>query len=154
MEKQIRIGIITSKGGHLFQLIQLKRLFQKYSRFWVADQGLDTSHFLNKERVYAGFFPVSRNLANLIRNFFLAIKIFQVERPDVLISAGAGIAVPFFVVGKLFFKTKLIFVEPYDFVRYPSLTGKIIYGHVDLFLVQHEIQKKWYPKAKNWGSLL
>lgn len=149
-----KIGLITSKGGHLFQLIQLSKLFKKYDRFWVTFAGEDASYHLKNERKYYAFYPESRNIVNALRNFFLALKILKRERPSFLISCGAALAVPFFIVGKLFFKTKLVYVEPYDFVAYPSLTGKILYNFVDLFLVQHKQQKKWFPKAKYWGSLL
>lgn len=149
----IKLGIISSKGGHLFQLIQIKKLFGKYDRFWVTFRGQDVDYFLKNEKVYYGFYPESRNIINTIRNFVLAIKILNREKPNFLISCGAAIAVPFFILGKLF-RSKLIFIEPYDFVAYPSLTGKILYNFVDLFLVQHKLQKKWFPKAKYWGSLL
>lgn len=111
MKKQIKIGLITSKGGHLFQINQLGPFWNKYDRFWVTDQGLDTSHFLKNERVYFGFFPDSRNIINAVRNLFLAIKILIAEKPNILLSGGAGIAVPFFIIGKLFFKTKLVLLS-------------------------------------------
>lgn len=154
MRKVIKIGLITSRGGHLFQMRQIKPFLRNYNHFWVTDKGPDTEYYLENEMVYFGFFPESRNIINAIKNLFLAFKVFKIERPDIIISSGAGIAVPFFIIGKLFYKTKLIYIEPYDFVGYPSLTGKIVYNFVDLFLVQHSIQKKWYPKAKHWGSLL
>lgn len=154
MVKKLTIGIITSKGGHLFQISQLRSFWKKYDRFWVTNQGLDTDYFLKNEKIYYGFFPDSRNIINAVRNLFLAIKILKAEKPGILLSGGAGIAVPFFIIGKLFFKTRLIFIEPYDFTQYPSLTGRIVYNFVDLFLIQHDFQKKWYPKAKYWGSLL
>lgn len=154
MKKQIKLGLISSKGGHIYQLVQLEAFWKEYGRFWITDQGQDTSYYLKKERVYFGFFPDSRNIINGLKNIFLAIKIFKKEKPNILISTGAGVALPFFVIGKFLFKTKLIFIEPYDFVQYPSLTGRIVYSFVDLFLIQHDIQKKWYPKAKNWGCLL
>lgn len=154
MKKVVKLGIISSKGGHLLQILQLKKLFLKYNRFWITFKGVDVVYYLKKEKVYYAYYPESRNLFNAIRNLYLAIKIFYKERPTHLISSGAGIAVPFFIIGKLFFKTKLIFIEPYDFIAYPSLTGKILYNLVDLFLVQHKVQKKWFKKAKYWGSLL
>lgn len=154
METKIKIGLISSRGGHLFQLNQLGSLWKKYNSFWVVDRGLDTDYFLKNEKVYYGFFPESRNIANSIKNLFLAFKILKTEKPKILISSGAGITIPYFLIGKLFYKTRLVYIEPYDFVRYPSLTGKIIYNFVDLFLVQHHFQKKWYPKAKYWGDLL
>lgn len=154
MQDKIKLGIITSKGGHLLGLIQIQKLFKKYTRFWVTFQGKDTSYYLRNENTYYAFYPESRNILNALKNLILSFIIFSKEKPTILISCGAGIAVPFFIVGKLFYKTKLIFIEPYDFVVYPSLSGRIIYPFCDLFLVQHEIQKKWYPKAKYWGSIL
>lgn len=154
MKKLTKICLVTSKGGHLYQLIQLKPFWKRYKRFWITDRGLDTNYLLNGEHIYFGHFPDSRNIINAFRNLFLSLKILNKEKPDILISTGAGISVPFFLVGKLLFKTKLIFVEPYDFIQYPSLTGRIVYNFVDLFLIQHDFQKKWYPKAEYWGSLL
>jgi len=154
MKRQIRIGLITSRGGHLFQLNQLASFWKRYERFWVTDRGLDTDYFLKNEKVYYGFFPESRNIINSIKNLFLALKVLSAEKPEVLISSGAGIAVPYFLIGKFFYKTRLIYIEPYDFIQYPSLTGKIVYNFVDLFLIQHHFQKKWYPKAEFWGKLL
>lgn len=154
MSRQIKLGLITSKGGHLFQLDKLRSFWKKQKRFWVTDRGLDTDYFLKNEKVYYGFFPESRNIINNIKNLFLAFKILNTEKPEILISSGAGIAIPYFLIGKFFYKTKLIYIEPYDFIKYPSLTGKIIYNFVDLFLIQHDFQKKWYPKAKYWGELL
>lgn len=149
----MKIGIITSKGGHLVAIKQLSKIFRKYPHFWVTFKSEDTEEYLQNEIKYHGYFPESRNIFNAIRNTFFALKILSKEKPDVLISSGAGIAVPFFVVGKLL-KIQLIFIETYDYVKYPSLTGRILYYLVDLFLVQHKIQQKWYPKAKYWGSLL
>jgi beta-1,4-N-acetylglucosaminyltransferase len=152
--KKIKIGIITSRGGHLFQLIQINSLFKKYDRFWVSFPGKDTEYYLKKERVYIAYHPESRNVFNAIKNSFLSIKIFLEQKPTHLVSSGAGLAVPFFFIGKILFRTKLIFIEPFDFVSYPSLTGRILYNFANLFLVQHKIQKKWFKKAKYWGSLL
>jgi len=148
-----KIGIITSKGGHLIQINQLFPIFKQYSHFWVTFKGKDSEEYLKKEKKYYAYFPESRNIVNAIKNMFLAVKILLQEKPTVLISSGAGIAVPFFCIGKLL-KINLVFIETFDYVKYPSLTGKILYNVVDLFLVQHKIQKKWYPKAKYWGSLL
>jgi beta-1,4-N-acetylglucosaminyltransferase len=153
MANKLTIGIISSKGGHLFQINQLRPFWKKHERFWVTDQGLDTDYFLKNERIYFGFFPDSRNIINAVKNLFLAINILRKEKPNILLSSGAGITVPFFIIGKIFHKTKLIFIEPYDFIQYPSLTGKIVYHFVDLFLVQHNFQKRWYPKAEYWGQL-
>ena len=154
MNKQtskIKIGLVTSRGGHLFQLYQLKEWWQIYDRFWITESGGDSDYLLKKERLYYGFFPESRNVINAIKNAFLGLKILRQEKPDLLVSCGAGIAPPFFLIGKLL-GCKLLFIEPYDFIHHPSLSGKLLYHFVDIFLVQHRSQLRFFPKAQHWGA--
>jgi len=152
-KKPVKIGLISSRGGHFFQLMQLKNWWSNYDRFWTIDKGSDSKSLLKKEKVYYGFFPEHRNILNTVRNTFLAIKLIFKEKPDLLISCGAGIAVPFFYVGKLF-GCKLIFIEPYDFIKNSSLTGRLVAPIVDKLLVQQKLQEKFYKNAEYWGSLL
>ena len=149
-----KIGIITSKGGHLLEISQLIPLFSKYRHFWVSFKGKDVLHLKNRGKIYYANYPETRHAINFIKNLYLASRVFAIEKPTTLISCGAGIALPFFVIGKLFFKTRIMYIESFDCIAYPSLTGRLVYNLADLFLVQHKEQKKWYPKAKYWGSLL
>ena len=89
---------------------------------------------------------------NLIRNTFVAWRVLRKEKPDILISSGAAVAVPFFYLGKLMGK-KLIYIEVFDRVDKPTLTGRMVYPIVDEFIVQWDEQLKVYPKAKNFGSI-
>lgn len=150
---QPKIAIISSRGGHLYQMYRLKDWWRRYDRFWVTFPGDDVSSLLKKERIYYGYYPESRNILNAICNTVLAIRILMNERPTMLISCGAGIAPPFFYIGKLL-GIKLIFIEPYDFIAYPSLSGKLIAPIVDELLVQHKEQLRFFCHAKYKGALL
>jgi len=149
----MKIGLITSKGGHLFQVYQLKDWWVNYDRFWLTDKGGDSDFLLKGEKVYYGYFPESRHLINAIRNFFLGWKIIRKEKPDLLFSCGAGIAPPVFLAAKIF-SCKLIFMEPYDFIQFSSLSGRLLESLVDKLLVQQVCQKKFFKKAEFWGSTL
>lgn len=149
----MKIGFITSRGGHLFQVCQLKDWWKKYDRFWITGKGGDSDYLLKGERIYYGYFPESRHLLNAFRNFILGFQILKKEKPDLLFSCGAGIAPPIFLAGKLL-GCKLIFMEPFDFIAFPSLSGKMVYRIVDKFLIQKKVQKKFYPRAEFWGSSL
>lgn len=149
----MKLGLITSRGGHLFQLYQLKKWWGRYDRFWITDKGGDVDYLLKSEKVYYGYFPESRNIINAIKNFFLGLKILKKEKPDLLFSCGAGITPPMFLAGKIL-GIKLIYMEPYDFIKYPSLSGRLIYPLVNKFLVQHRIQKKFFKKTEYWGEAL
>ena len=84
---------------------------------------------------------------------FLAFKVLRKERPDVIISSGAAVAVPFFYVGKLF-GAKTVYIEVYDRIDIPTLTGKLVYPVTDKFILQWEEQKKFYKKGINLGGML
>jgi len=149
----MKIGLVTSAGGHIFQLLQLKSSWKHRSHFWVSFDKSDVTSLLQGEKIYKAHYPESRNLYNFFRNLYLAIKVLFKEKPQVLISAGAGIAPPFFIVGKLLGMT-LIYIEPLDFIEKPTLTGRLVYPFVDLFIIQNIKQQQFFPKAKYWGSTL
>ena len=83
----------------------------------------------------------------------LSFKILNKERPDLIISTGAGIAVPFIYIAKIF-KIKTIYIESLTRVEKLSLTGKLIYPIVDLLLVQWPELEKKYSKAKFKGQII
>lgn len=148
----MKIGLVGSSGGHLTHLYLLKPTWEKFDHFWVTFDKQDARSMLKGERVYPCYYPTNRNLKNLIRNTFVAIKVLRKEKPDIIISAGAAVAVPFFYLGKLMGK-KLIYIEVFDRVDKPTLTGRMVYPIVDEFIVQWDEQLKVYPKAKNFGSI-
>lgn len=133
-------------------LYMLKPFWKNKDRFWVTFDKEDAKSILSGEKVYPCFFPTNRNLKNLIRNTFLAVRILRKEKPDLLISSGAAVAVPFFYIAKLMGK-KLIYIEVYDRIDKPTLTGRLVYPIVDSFIVQWEEQKQVYKKAVNFGSI-
>ncbi len=107
---------------------------------------------MGNETFYPCHYPTNRNLKNLIKNTILAFNILRKERPDVIISSGAAVAVPFFYLGKLF-GAKTVYIEVFDRIDAPTLTGKLVYPVTDKFVVQWEEMKKVYPKAINLGGI-
>lgn len=148
----MKVCLVGSSGGHLTHLYMLKPFWENKERFWVTFDKEDARSLLEGEKMYPCYFPTNRNIKNLIRNTFVALKVLKKERPDVIISSGAAVAVPFFYLGKLF-GAKLIYIEVFDRIDKPTLTGKMVYPIVDKFVVQWGEQKKVYPKAVNLGSI-
>lgn len=142
----------TSSGGHLTHLIMLKPIWQEHERVWVTFNKVDANSILKDEKKYYCYYPTNRNIWNLIRNTFLAIKVLRKEKPDIIISSGAAISIPFFFFGKLF-GCKRVYIEVFDRIDKSTVSGKFCYKHCDLFVVQWEEQLKVYPKAKNLGSI-
>ena len=148
----MKICLVGSSGGHLAHLNMLKPFWSREDRVWVTFDKEDARSILKDEKMYPCYFPTNRNLKNLIKNTFLAIRILRKERPDVIISSGAAVAVPFFYLGKLF-GAKTVYIEVFDRIDKPTVTGKLVYPVTDKFIVQWEEMKKVYPKAINLGSI-
>lgn len=87
--------------------------------------------------------------------WFRVFRILRRERPDVVFSTGAEIAIPVFLVAKIFFGCKLAYLESAAQVSAPSLTGRVVYPFCDIFLVQWEgLLKKYGPNARYKGGLI
>ncbi len=149
-----KVGIVCSSGGHLAQLHCLDAWWSRHDRFWVTFDKPDAVSLLAGERVVWGHHPTNRNVKNLLRNTVLALKTLARERPDVLVSNGAGIAVPFFYVGKLLFGCKTVYVEVYDRIDSPTVTARLVRPVLDRMVVQWEEQKDFYPEGINLGGVL
>ncbi|WP_438713164.1 PssD/Cps14F family polysaccharide biosynthesis glycosyltransferase [Enterococcus sp. AZ160] len=148
----MKVCLVGSSGGHLTHLYLLKPFWEDKNRFWVTFDKQDAKSILKNERVYPCYYPTNRNIKNLKKNTVLAWKVLRKEKPDLIISSGAAVAVPFFYLGKLF-GIKTIYIEVFDRIDSPTLTGKLVYPVTDRFIVQWEEMKKVYPKAINLGGI-
>lgn len=149
----MKIALVGSSGGHLTHLYLLKNFWKNNERFWVTFEKEDAVSTLKEEECYWCHYPTNRNIKNLIKNTFLAFKVLRKEKPELIISSGAAPAIPFFYLGKMF-GAKLIYIEVYDRIDMPTITGKLLYPIVDEFIIQWEEQRKFYPKAKFLGGII
>lgn len=148
-----KVCIPTSSGGHLTHMRMIMPVLEKArDRFWVTFDKEDANTALEGERLYHCFFPTNRNVKNTVRNTLLAIKILRKERPDLIVSSGAAIAVPFFLVGKLL-GAKTVYIEVFDRVDAPTLTGRLVSRFTDLLVVQWPEMTRVYPGSVDLGSI-
>ncbi|MCW8645386.1 MAG: PssD/Cps14F family polysaccharide biosynthesis glycosyltransferase [Streptococcus suis] len=148
----MKVCLVGSSGGHLSHLKLLQSYWEDKDRFWVTFDKEDARSILETEKVYSCHYPTNRNIKNLLKNTILAFKVLRQEKPDLIISSGAAIAVPFFYIGKLY-GAKTVYIEVFDRINSPTLTGKLVYPVTDKFFVQWEEMKKVYPKAINLGGI-
>ena len=142
----MRILFACSSGGHLAQLIALESWWRDHQRHWVTFDAADARGALVGESITWGHHPTTRNVPNLLRNTRLAWTILRRERPDVVMSTGAGIALPFFVLARAV-GAKTVYLEVYDRIDSPTLTGRLCRRFTDLFMVQWEEQRPLYPAS-------
>jgi UDP-N-acetylglucosamine:LPS N-acetylglucosamine transferase len=152
-DRPVSVALICSAGGHLFQLYALRPWWTRHERFWVTFDRPDARSLLADEVVVWAHEPTNRNVGNALRNLWLAWRALRSRRPDVVVSTGAGVAFPFFVVAKLL-RIKTIYVEVYDRIDVPTLTGRLCYPICDLFVLQWAEQRRFYPRGELVGTLL
>ena len=148
----MKVCLVGSSGGHLTHLYMLKPFWKNKDRFWVTFDKEDARSLLAGEKIYPCYYPTNRSIKALIKNTILAVKVLRKERPDLIVSTGAAVAVPFFYLGKLM-GAKVIYIEVFDRIDHSTLTGRMVYPIADKFIVQWEEMKKVYPKAINLGSI-
>jgi beta-1,4-N-acetylglucosaminyltransferase len=149
----MRVVLVCSSGGHLLQLYQLRPWWKKHERLWVTFEQVDSVSLLTDEHVVWAYHPTTRNLPNLVRNLVLAWRLLRRYRPRVVVTTGAGVAFPFFVIARLL-GMRTVYIEVFDRIDVPTLTGRLCYPLSNLFLLQWEEQKRLYARGRVIGPLL
>ena len=148
-----RVLFACSAGGHLAQLLRLEPWYRELDVRWVTFDLPDAISLLGGADVVWAYHPTTRSLKNLVRNAWLAVREVRRFKPDVVVSSGAAIAVPFFWIGKLF-GVKTVYVEVIDRIDTRTLTARLVSPVTDLFLAQDPQQLALFPGSHLIGRLL
>ena len=174
MEK--KIIYISSMGGHLKELLALKKSMKHFKSYIVTEK-TDATSFLkdlqktknNKstnncnndndiffEEVYYLPYGTKKNIFKYFIIFlmmiFKSIYILLKIRPKAIVTTGTHTAVPICYIGKIF-GVKIVYIETFANITTKTLAGKIIYPIADKFIVQWESLKKLYPKSEYFGGV-
>jgi len=117
--------LVCSSGGHLLQLVALGAAWRGYSRTWVTFDKSDARSLLAAEDVVFAYGPTNRSIRNLLRNLWLAARVVRRLRPSVLITTGAGVAVPFAWMARLY-GARVVYVESLSRINARSLSCRLI----------------------------
>jgi len=144
--------LVASSGGHLLQLLTLREAWQGLPTVWVSNDKEDARSLLAGENAHFLPGPYSRNIRSLLANLRLAVRVVVRERPSVVLSTGADIAVPFAWVGRLV-GARVVYVESFTRIKTVSLSCRLIRP------VAHRVYVQWpellseLPKARFVGAV-
>jgi beta-1,4-N-acetylglucosaminyltransferase len=144
--------LVCSSGGHLLQLVSLEPAWQGFSRTWVTFDKSDARSLLRSERVVFAYGPTNRSIKNFLRNLWLAWRLLRDVRPRVVLTTGAGVAVPFAWIGALF-GAQVVYVESLTRIRDASLSCRLIRPVADRVYVQWPELREAVPGARYAGSI-
>lgn len=140
MSNAARVLFVCSSGGHLDQLVALLPPPENTDVAVATFLKPDAIDKVSSLRNYGLYWPTNRSIKALMINTWRAFSILSKERPDVIVSSGAAAAVAFFYVGKLFYKTKNVFIECIDRIDNTTLTARLVGPTTDLFICQWDTQ--------------
>ena len=157
--KKKKVLFISSTGGHLEELTQLKELFDKYDYYIVTERTKSNMSLKKKypKRVsyliYGSYTTLGKKIIypfKLLLNCFISLFIYIKVRPKYIVSTGAHTAGPMCLIGKIL-GSKIIFIETFANSKTKSRTGSIVYKFADLFIVQWKEMLELYPDATYGG---
>jgi UDP-N-acetylglucosamine:LPS N-acetylglucosamine transferase len=147
----MKVCIVSSCGGHLTEVRRFLPAYSQYEHFYVLnDQALLPPDMQGRTHYIAH----SERDWRFLLNLWEAWCILRTEKPDVILSTGAGPVVPFALIGRLCFRTKVIFVETIARIESPSLTGRFMYFLAHKLYYQWPSLAKAFPRGIYGGPLL
>lgn len=151
--KKPKICLTSSAGGHLHELLLAIKDVDTENSYWVMYDSPHVRKFCEDKRHYFVMNTSPTNKLTWVVNAVKSLMVLMWERPDVIISTGAGVSFPTMWLGKKLFGCKVIYIASAADVDQPARTPYRAYGIADLFLVQWPEMMDIFPNAKLIGVL-
>jgi beta-1,4-N-acetylglucosaminyltransferase len=147
--RPMKLAIVSSIGGHLAELLELLPALEGHELVWITN---DPSPLLPPEISPHLVVHAERDLG-VLWNLAEFAAIFARERPDAMLSMGAGPAVPAAIVARLA-GIPVFYVEPSSAVTRPTLTGRLMRFLATDRWVQWESLRRHLAGSRFVGGLL
>jgi len=147
----MKLLVACNPGGHFTEMIFLKEAFEGHETVFLTYENPTTTTFPYK--IYT-IKRIDTNFWAMLQSFLRIFIIIKTEKPKIIISTGAEIAIPVFIIGKLM-GIKMVYIESWCRVKTKSGAGRIAYYLADVFLVQWPGLVKIYgKKARYEGAVI
>ncbi len=156
MKKKKKVMFISSVGGHLTQMLELKKIFNDYDYVLVTEKNDVTKEMKDKYNMaylmYGSRHYIFKYIFVVIVNIFKSLYLFFKYNPKVIVTTGTHTAVFMCYLGWLF-RRRVVFIESFAKRTSKTLAGKLVYPVASVFVVQWESMLKLYPKARYFGGI-
>lgn len=160
-QRPLRICLAGSGGGHVRQLLDLEEVWSQQDHFFVTEDTALGRSLRDSHRTYllphfawgqTKLGTPFRMALSAISSFFQSAAIILKERPDVVISTGAG-AVYFAVVWARLLGACVVVIESFARFNGPSLFGRLAAPLAHHMVVQSPKLRAFYPQAHVFDPL-
>jgi hypothetical protein len=147
-----RVLLASSSGGVLLDLLALKPWWSRHDVSWVAVRAEDTAALLAGHRVHWEREQSAHRPLGALRAAMRSLWILRRERPDVIISAGTGVAVGVFIAARVL-RIPALWLETFNIVDTAGSASKICGRLASAVLVQRPALVGTRPRAILIGEL-
>jgi UDP-N-acetylglucosamine transferase subunit ALG13 len=161
-QRPLKVCLAASGGGHVRQILDLEPAWSSYDYFFLTEETALGESIARKHR--ARFIPhfalgqarlgaPLKMLSGAFRNFFQSAQIILEERPDVVISTGAG-AVFFGIVWARLIGARIVVIESFARFDRPSAFARLAGPWADNKVVQSASLAAHIPDAAIFDPLM
>lgn len=159
--KPLTICLAGSGGGHVRQLLDLEGVWSSHNYYFLTEDSALSRSLAEKHPVrYVSHVALGqarlgspfRMAWHAVLNFFQSAKAIIGDRPDYVISTGAG-AVFFGILWAKLFGAKIIMIESFARFDRPSAFARIASPFADFKIVQSAKLLEFIPDAKVFDPL-
>jgi len=152
MGRRYRVLLVSSSGGVLLDLLALRPWWQRHDPVWVAVRAPDTEVALDGQRVHWRPELSASTRLKVLPAAWRALRLLRAERPDVVVSAGTGVAVGFFLAARLL-RVPALWLETFNMTGPPGAAARICSRLAAAVLVQRPALLRDRPRAVLIGEL-
>ena len=147
-----RVLLVSSSGGVLLDLLALEPWWSQHDVSWVAVRAADTVTLLAGQRVHWEREQSAHRPLGALAAAIRGAAVLRRERPDVIISAGTGVAVGVFIAAKVL-RVPALWLETFNLVDAAGAASKICGKLAAAVLVQRPSLLGSRPRAVLIGEL-
>jgi hypothetical protein len=147
-----RVLLVSSSGGVLLDLLALKPWWSRHDVSWVAVHAEDTAALLTGQRVHWEREQSAHRPLGALSAAVRSLRMLRRERPDVIISAGTGVAVGVFLAARVL-RIPALWLETFNIVDAAGSASRICSRLASAVLVQRPSLAGARPRAVLIGEL-
>jgi UDP-N-acetylglucosamine:LPS N-acetylglucosamine transferase len=147
-----RTLLVSSSGGVLLDVLALRPWWRKHDVSWVSVQAPDTAELLAPYAVRWESELRPRQVGELVRAVLRARRMLRSTGIELVVSAGSGVAVPYFLAARLA-GVPAVWVETFNVIGKPGLAARLCAALASQVVVQHPELLARHRRAVNVGEL-
>jgi UDP-N-acetylglucosamine:LPS N-acetylglucosamine transferase len=147
-----RILLVSSSGGVLLDLLALEPWWSRYDTVWAVVKAADTEPVLSDQNVrWIRDLSLRRPLGAVL-SLAQAWRITRAERPDLIVSAGSGPAIPFFIIARAL-SLPSFWVSTLNVLATPGISARVCASIASHVLIQQPSLRDAHPHGFVIGEL-